>query len=142
MFIVRSADIGAYLTGSTIPKLSQGNLNQIKFIKPTDRILSCYGRAIEGMFSRIHLNDRESRTLAALRDTLLPKLLSGELRVADVDKYIQNVEGEPHTTSVIKSYLIVRPEGARQVSRPVLHYNLPAILAVGFRMRKTKAEKS
>ena len=37
--------------------------------------------------------------------------------------------------ATIKSYLIVRTEGARQVSRPVLHYSLPAILAVGFRVR-------
>ena len=37
--------------------------------------------------------------------------------------------------ATIKSYLIVRTEGARRVSRPVLHYSLPAILAVGFRVR-------
>jgi type I restriction enzyme S subunit len=33
------------------------------------------------MYQRIVSNERESRTLAALRDTLLPKLISGELRV-------------------------------------------------------------
>ncbi len=44
-------------------------------------------------------------------------------------------DGELTTEATIKSHLIVRPEGARQVSRPVLHYSLPAILAVGFRVR-------
>ncbi len=44
-------------------------------------------------------------------------------------------EGDLTTEATIKSHLIVRPEGARQVSRPVLHYSLPAILAVGFRVR-------
>jgi type I restriction enzyme S subunit len=34
----------------------------------------------------------ESRTLAALRDTLLPKLISGELRVPDVEKIIKEVQ--------------------------------------------------
>jgi hypothetical protein len=44
-------------------------------------------------------------------------------------------EGELMETATIKSYLIVRTEGARQVSRDVLHYSLPAILAVGYRVR-------
>jgi hypothetical protein len=44
-------------------------------------------------------------------------------------------EGELTAEGTIKSHLIVRPEGARQVSRPVLHYSLPAILSIGFRVR-------
>lgn len=44
-------------------------------------------------------------------------------------------EGELTEGATIKPYLIVRTEGARQVSREVLHYNLSAILAVGFRVR-------
>ena len=82
MFVLQSADINAYLTGSTIPKLSQGNLNKIMFVKPPDPLLTAFGDSISGMFDRIHVNQRESRTLAALRDALLPRLLSGELRVA------------------------------------------------------------
>jgi type I restriction enzyme S subunit len=34
-------------------------------------------------------NERESRTLAQLRDTLLPKLISGELRVKDAERFIE-----------------------------------------------------
>jgi hypothetical protein len=44
-------------------------------------------------------------------------------------------ESELAVEATIKSHLIVRLEGARQVSRPVLHYSLPVILAVGFRVR-------
>ena len=44
-------------------------------------------------------------------------------------------EGELATEATIKSHLMVRFEGSRQVSRPVLHYSLPVILAVGFRVR-------
>ncbi len=40
--------------------------------------------------------------------------------------------------ATIKSHLIVRQEGARQVSRPVLHYRLEVILAVGFRVRSPR----
>jgi len=47
-------------------------------------------------------------------------------------------EGELAADATIKSHLIVRLEGARQVSRPVLHYSLPVILAVGFRVRSQR----
>jgi len=47
-------------------------------------------------------------------------------------------EGELEEAATIKSYLIVRMEGSRQVSREVLHYNLPAILAVGYRVRSPR----
>jgi hypothetical protein len=47
-------------------------------------------------------------------------------------------EGELTTEATIKSYLIVQAEGARRVSRPVKHYNLPAVLTVGYRVRSSR----
>jgi hypothetical protein len=47
-------------------------------------------------------------------------------------------EGELVAEATIKSHLIVRLEGSRQVSRPVLHYSLPVILAIGFRVRSLR----
>jgi hypothetical protein len=55
----------------------------------------------------------------------------------NVSLHLQNIyeEGELDPGATIKSYLIVRTEGTRQVRRTVQHYNLEAILAVGFRVR-------
>jgi len=47
-------------------------------------------------------------------------------------------EGELSPDRTIKSYLIVRSEGSRKVTREVLHYSLPAILAVGYRVRSAR----
>lgn len=47
-------------------------------------------------------------------------------------------EGELDPAATIKSYLIVRTEGTRRVSRAVQHYSLPTILAVGFRVRSLR----
>ena len=47
-------------------------------------------------------------------------------------------EGELVPEATIKSYLIVRTEGKRRVSRPIQHYSLPAVLAVGFRVRSPR----
>lgn len=60
-----------------------------------------------------------------------------EVTVPNVNIHLKWIyaEGELMEAATVKSYLIVRTEGGRQVSRPVLHYNLSAILAVGFRVR-------
>lgn len=57
--------------------------------------------------------------------------------VANINTHLKAIytEGELRQEATIKSYLIVRKEGSRQVSREVLHYNLSAILAVGYRVR-------
>jgi hypothetical protein len=57
--------------------------------------------------------------------------------VPNINLHLKAIYAENELTegATIKSYLIVRSEGGRQVSRPIMHYNLPAILAVGFRVR-------
>lgn len=57
--------------------------------------------------------------------------------VPNINLHLKTIyaEGELTSDATIKSNLIVRSEGSRQVSRPVLHYSLPVILAVGFRVR-------
>jgi type I restriction enzyme S subunit len=47
-----------------------------------------FGRATEPLFARSSAAVRESRTLTTLRDALLPKLISGELRVHDAERLI------------------------------------------------------
>ena len=47
-------------------------------------------------------------------------------------------DGELDEAATCKEYLQVRPEGARQVSRALKHYSLPAILAVGYRVRSLR----
>jgi type I restriction enzyme S subunit len=41
------------------------------------------------LYARLVANERESRTLAALRNTLLPKLLSGEIRVKEAERILE-----------------------------------------------------
>ncbi|MDP1611916.1 MAG: restriction endonuclease subunit S [Sulfuritalea sp.] len=51
-------------------------------VVPDLRVAEAFDRAVAPLFARIQANSHQSRTLATLRDTLLPKLLSGELSVA------------------------------------------------------------
>ena len=57
--------------------------------------------------------------------------------VANINQHLSSIyeEGELQHGATIKKYLIVQTEGARRVSRMVDHYNLDAILAVGYPIR-------
>jgi hypothetical protein len=73
----------------------------------------------------------------------LTQVLIGELfqtSVPNVNIHLKNIyaEGELTEAATIKEYLIVRQEGSRPVSRKVLHYNLEAILAVGYRVQSPR----
>jgi type I restriction enzyme S subunit len=53
---------------------------------PTTELAERFGQFACSMFAQMKAHDEQSRTLAALRDALLPKLLSGELRVKEGEK--------------------------------------------------------
>ena len=64
----------------------QGNYEELSSIKvPFGAETSQISSVLENLYSRIFNNEKESNLLSSLRDTLLPKLMSGELRVPDTD---------------------------------------------------------
>ena len=67
--------------GSTFAEISKKNFRPIPALRPDDATLSGFGDLTKPFFGCIASNEREAQTLAAIRDTLLPKLISGELRV-------------------------------------------------------------
>ncbi len=74
-------DVDPYLSAAVQPKLSQRNLQRIPFLSGPAEVLSQFNEVVVGMFDSIRGKDAESEFLTALRDTLLPKLISGEVRV-------------------------------------------------------------
>ena len=62
---------------------------ELDCIFPTTEITTAFDRLVEPLLSQIQGNLHQSRTLATLRDTLLPKLLSGELSVAGVERTVE-----------------------------------------------------
>jgi type I restriction enzyme S subunit len=68
-------------TGTRMPRTNWGDIGLFKVALPPKSVAGTFTRIIEPMLERINGNLYQSRTLATLRDTLLPKLLSGELAV-------------------------------------------------------------
>jgi type I restriction enzyme S subunit len=59
---------------------------------PSQQISEHFGTIVRPLFARASIAKRESRALAALRDTLLPKLISGELRVPDAERLVETAQ--------------------------------------------------
>ena len=72
-------------TGAVQPKISQANLRSIRVVLPPQELLKSYNECIQPMFSTIRNNSSENERLSTLRDSLLPKLLNGEINVSEVE---------------------------------------------------------
>jgi type I restriction enzyme S subunit len=77
--------------GTTIPHLKKTDLLTFEVSIPEFEKMSALTQKVKHMFSQIETNVKENQTLTALRDTLLPKLISGEVRVKDAEQMVNEV---------------------------------------------------
>ena len=77
--------VQSIVTGAVQPKISQANLNKVPVIIPSGGELKAFDATIQSLFAQIRNLRAENNRLVATRDTLLPKLMSGELDVSDID---------------------------------------------------------
>ena len=78
-------NVQSIVTGAVQPKISQANLNKVSVIIPSMSELESLDSLVQPIFSQIRNIKVENDKLAAIRDTLLPKLMSGELDVSEID---------------------------------------------------------
>src|SRR5690554_699579 len=74
-------------SGSTQEYVSLTSLRNIDFIIPVERKLIDFNKIMNPIFEKILSNSKQLQTLTQTRDTLLPKLMSGQLRVKEFNKY-------------------------------------------------------
>jgi len=85
-------ELGRLADGGAYPAVRPEVVGGLPVILPDDANLTdAYEALSQPLFRRPAMNRRESRALAALRDALLPKLLSGEIRVADAEKIVEGI---------------------------------------------------
>jgi type I restriction enzyme, S subunit len=79
----------AHAEGSAYPAVRPDSFTNADVVIPPQLVLDVFERQVSPMFERLGANESQSRTLAALRDALLPRLLSGELRVRMAEKIVE-----------------------------------------------------
>jgi type I restriction enzyme, S subunit len=90
-FVLGEADIHALNRGSTQPLVTQGDLGKTSALIPSDALLRHFSSVVGTLFECIDHNLAESSALVQTRDLLLPKLMSGEIRVKDAEKVLAEV---------------------------------------------------
>lgn len=78
-------------TGTKMPRTSWKTMGQYGLCLPPVPVVSAFQNSVQPMIDRIIANIHESRTLAQTRDLLLPKLMSGAIRLRNAEKAVEAV---------------------------------------------------
>ncbi len=100
-----------FCTGTTMQAINNKDTKLIEFVLPDDKTITQFNSIAKPMFKKIYYNNREIKKLQRLRDTLLPKLMSGEIDVSKINcdlelkynymKYLFNQIHTPMSKSVV-----------------------------------------
>ncbi|WP_417791481.1 restriction endonuclease subunit S [Stutzerimonas xanthomarina] len=88
MLTLQQTNISPYITGAVQAKLSQTNMWRIPFLRSRDEVAIAFGEAIAPLFNSVRHNHEQAQTLTQLRDTLLPRLISGQLRLPEAEALV------------------------------------------------------
>lgn len=82
---VKSKDLASMNAGSAVPSMTTAILNALELRIPSAETLLQFENSVAPMYEMMKKNEDQSRKLTELRDALLPKLMSGEIDVSDLD---------------------------------------------------------
>jgi len=86
---LRHADIDVIKKGAAQPFVSNGDLSKLPLVWPSEKVVESFLQFTVPLLKGQEDANRESKFLALLRDTLLPKLISGELRIRDAEAFLK-----------------------------------------------------
>ena len=78
-------------TATTVIHLGKGDIDGFRVVFPTQEILDIFAAATTPLYKEVVANKQQTRVLANIRDALLPKLISGEIRIPDAEKMLEEV---------------------------------------------------
>jgi len=84
LLLFKRTPVKSIVTGAVQPKISQANLRSVQVVIPPQPELDAFNELIRPMFDQIRQNQDQNKALAAMRDALLPKLMSGEVDVSAI----------------------------------------------------------
>ena len=83
--VLRLLDFQAFNAGSAVPTLNRNHIHGLPYVVPARRCIDTYEVIALQMHERVRVNEQQAQTLATLRDTLLPRLISGQLRLPEAE---------------------------------------------------------
>jgi type I restriction enzyme S subunit len=87
-YLLQTLGLDRMNTDAAVPGLNRNNVYRLPVPWSPKELRRAFDCVVKPLRDRLFSNNRESQTLASMRDTLLPKLLSGELRVPDAERFV------------------------------------------------------
>jgi len=82
LLLLKNTNVSHIVTGAVQPKINQRNMNSVEIIIPDKKTLSNFNHITSVLYSLFKNNTEENNSLVAIRDSLLPRLMSGRIRVS------------------------------------------------------------
>ena len=80
-----------HANGSTFMEISKKAFRPLSAVLPDERVIKRFVDVVDSLFTRLTKNEKQAQTLAMLRDTLLPRLISGQLRLPEAQEQVEEV---------------------------------------------------
>ena len=80
-FVLKSARLQDFNVGSTQPLIRQSDVKEIEVVLPDENSLKAFEKECNNIYKKIDKNNKQIQTLIQTRDSLLPKLMSGEVKI-------------------------------------------------------------
>jgi len=88
--LLRSLGLERFNAGSAVPTLNRNHVHNLPTLIPPVELVESYEKVASSFFDKIRHNSKESNSLTELRDTLLPMLISGEVRIKDAEPIVRS----------------------------------------------------
>ena len=90
--LLRLLDMKAFNAGSAVPSLNRNHIHSLSYPLPPMELVNLFESSALLLHHRAHVNLKHSQSLALVRDTLLPKLLSGEITLPEAEQAVSEAE--------------------------------------------------
>ena len=81
--LLRLLDFKSFNAGSAVPTLNRNHIHGLAYLVPNRTCVEAFEGVASMLHQRVKANERQAQTLSTLRDTLLPRLISGQLRLPE-----------------------------------------------------------
>ena len=92
--LLKLLDFSSFNAGSAVPTLNRNHIHGLKYVLPPLELVQAYEDIARAIHLRVLENNRQVQTLTQLRDTLLPRLISGQLRLSETEASVENMLSE------------------------------------------------
>ena len=89
--VLKRLDMLSFNAGSAVPSLNRNHIHGLPYLLPPSELIERFEATAMSLHRKMHENNKQAESLVNLRDTLLPRLISGQLRLPEAEAALAEV---------------------------------------------------